>query len=222
VTKAALKAQNTTWIWTVVVADALTLAAVAFPSTVDQAASWLVSGSRLAGVSLAPVVVLLITSLLPGDLKAALVFWRLRSALPGHRAFSVYAAKDPRVDLERLRAAVGAFPESPRGQNVLWYRLFKKVDGDPAVALAHRHYLLFRDLAALSLILGIITPGVLLIPGANRGSIWLGLALFGVQYLATAIAARLHGVALVCNVLALHGAAYTPKAGGRAGRKKAA
>jgi hypothetical protein len=170
---------------------------------------------------LAPVVVLLLTSLLPADLKAVLVFWRIRNALPGHRAFSVYAPKDPRVDVDRLRAVVGAFPASPREQNALWYRLFKKVDGDPAVAQAHRHFLLFRDLASLSLLLGIIAAGVLYALGGGAASIWLALALFGVQYVATAIAARLHGVALVCNVLALHGAADAPKAG-RAGPKKAA
>lgn len=209
--KTALKAQNTAWIWTVVVADALTLAAFAFPSALDQAASWLASGSRIAGASIAPVIVLLLTSLLPSDFKAVLVYWRVREVLPGHRAFSVHAAQDPRVDLERLRAAVGVFPKSPRDQNTLWYRLFKKVEGDPAVAQAHRHFLLFRDLAALSLLLGIAAPIMLYFLGAGLGAIWVALGLFTIQYLATAVAARLHGVGLVRNVLALHGAADAPK-----------
>ncbi len=210
-TKAALKAQNTTWIWTVVVADALTLMSFAFPSVVDQAASWVASGLRLAGASIAPVVVLLLTSLLSSDFKATLVFWRLRDVLPGHRAFSVYAQKDPRVDVGRLRAAIGEFPESPREQNALWYRLFKKTDSDPEIAQAHRYFLLFRDLAALSLLLGIGAPGALYVLGTGANAIWLAVALFSAQYLATAIAARLHGVRLVCNVLALHGVAEVPK-----------
>jgi hypothetical protein len=220
VTRAALKAQNVPWIWAVVAADALTLAALAFPASLDQAASLLV-GSRIAGMSIAPVAVLLLTSLLPSEIKASLVFWRVRDVLPGHRAFSVYAHTDPRIDVERLRAGVGAFPEQPREQNTLWYRLFKKLDGQAEVAQAHRHFLLFRDLAALSLLLAVIAPLVLHFLGAAPTAAWLAAGLLGVQYAATAIAARFHGVGLVCNVLALHGAADAPKAA-RPKRKKAA
>jgi hypothetical protein len=211
VSKPALKAQNAWWIWSVIVADALTLTVITFPSATEQAASWLASGTRLAGVSIAPVIVLLLTSLVPSDFKAMLVFWRVRDVLPGHRAFSIYAEKDSRVDVEQLRAAVGGqFPASPRDQNTLWYRLFKQVESDPAVMQAHRHFLLFRELAALSLLLSVLAASVLFLLGAGSAAIWGALALFGIQFLATAIAARLHGIRLVCNVLALHGAAAAP------------
>jgi hypothetical protein len=203
----------------VVVGDALALVAMAFPAALDQAASWVASGSRLAGASIAPVIVLLLTSLLPSDLKASLVFWRGRDALPGHRAFSVYAPGDPRIDLQRLRTVTGPFPEVPRDQNALWYGLFKKVEGNPAVTEAHRHFLLLRDLAALSLLLAVIAPIVFYLFGATSAAIGLAVGLFGIQYLATAIAARHHGVRMVCNVLALHGAAATPRK--PAGRPKA-
>lgn len=209
--KAALKTHNTGWIWTVVVADALTLAAIAFPSAVEQAASWVTSGSRIAGASIAPVAVLLLTSLVPSEAKAILVFWRLRDVLPGHRAFSVYAERDPRVDVDRLRAGVGTFPVVPRDQNAAWYRLFKKVDADPAVAQAHRHFLLFRDLAALSFLLLIAAPILLAVLGASAAMIGASAGVLTVQYFATAIAARFQGVRLVCNVLALHGAADTAR-----------
>lgn len=209
-TPKTLKAQNVGWIWTVAVADALTLVAIAFPAALDQAVSWFASGSHLTGASIAPLIVLLLTSLLPSGFKAMLVFWRVGDVLPAHRAFSVHAPGDPRIDLQRLRAAVGDFPERPRDQNTLWYRLFKKVDADPMVAEAHRYFLLFRDLAALSLLLAVIAPVGLYVLGEGVG-IWLALGLFGIQYLATAIAARHHGVRMVCNVLALHGAADTPR-----------
>src|SRR5687767_12840190 len=123
------KAQNSRWIWTVVAGDVLALAAIAFPSTLDQAAAWLAS-SRIAGASIAPLIVLLLTSLLPSSVKAVLVFWRVRDVLPAHRGFSVHAPADPRIDLQRLRAAVGDFPVAPRDQNSVWYRLFKKVEGN--------------------------------------------------------------------------------------------
>lgn len=205
-TAAPLKAQNAAWIWAVVAADALALAAVAFPSSLDQAAP-LLAGSRIAGAAIAPVIVLLLTSLLPSDVKASLVYWRVSDVLPGHRAFSVHAQADARVDVEGLRAKVGEFPASPREQNTLWYRLFKEVDGKPEVSQAHRHFLLFRDVAALSLLLLLVSVLVLHVLGASSGPVWLAATLLAVQYLATATAARFHGVRLVRNVLALHGAA---------------
>jgi len=212
VTKRALKVQNTVWIWAVVVADAVTLAGFAFPAVADQMASWLAS-AHLAGASIAPVIVLLLTSILPTALKEALVFWRVRDVLPGHRAFSVYAQKDPRIDLARLRTAAADFPAAARDQNSLWYRLYRQVEADPGVAQAHRHFLLFRDLTALSLLLTIVAPLVLYVLGASATAAWLAVALFGAQYLASALAGRFRGVRFVCNVLALHGASSAANPG---------
>ncbi len=210
-TKGALKAQNATWVWGVAVADALALVAFAFPSVVDQAASWLSSGSRLGGAAFVPVAVLLLTSLVPSDAKAVLVFWRIKEVLPGHRAFLTFVHKDSRIDIERLRMVVGQFPETPRDQNTLWYRLFKQVEGDAGVSQAHRHFLLFRDLAALSFILMIVAPVTLLAVGAATEAAKFALWIMVVQYLATATAARFQGERLVCNVLALKGASGAAK-----------
>ena len=204
-----LKALNVKSIWAVVVADALILAAAAFPDALGNAAS--IPWGRLLGAAAAPVVVLLLTSLLPSGAKAALVFWRVRHVLPGHRAFSVYAPTDPRIDLQRLRAAVGEFPAPPRDQNSLWYRLLKKVDGEPIVAEAHRYFLLLRDLAALSILLAVLAPASLYLMADEPAAPWIALGLFVVQYFAAAVAARWQGTRLVCNVLALHAAADKPK-----------
>lgn len=219
-TRAALKAQNVGGIWAVVVADAVALAAFAYPWTMDQAPPLAALAPRIGGAAIAPVMVLLLTSLLPSDVKATLVFWRVSDALPGHRAFSYYAPKDPRIDLERLRAVVGDFPKSPRDQNTLWYRLFKSTDGEPAVAQAHRHFLLFRDLASLSLLLGVLAAGALIFVGTAAISAGIAIALFGIQYLATALAARLHGERLVCNVLAHVAAGGAPKPATTRSRRK--
>ena len=205
-TKKALKAQNVAWIWTVVLADTLMVAAFASPTALDQATSWLASGAKLAGASIAPVVVLLLTSLLSSDVKAILVYWRIKDVLPGSRAFSRYARRDARIDVDGLKAKVGEFPRSGGDQNALWYRLFKDCDGEPEVSQAHRHFLLFRDLAALSVLLGLAAPLVLLALGAGLKPATLAAVAFGVQYIACAVAARLHGERLVCNVLALQGA----------------
>jgi hypothetical protein len=201
-----LNAQNLGWIWAVAAADAVTLAAVAFPSLTDAAVSWIAS-ARAASASLAPFIVLLLTSLLPSEAKAALVFWRVRDVLPGHRAFSKHAPADPRIDLEKLRAAVGPFPVEPRDQNSAWYRLFKSVETNPIVAEAHRYFLLFRDVAAMSIVLAVIVPLALWLLGAGAKAVWISLGFFAVQYLGAAIAARHHGVRLVCDVLAVHATA---------------
>jgi hypothetical protein len=131
-----------------------------------------------------------------------LVFWRWRDVLPSHRAFSRHAERDSRIDLTALRKNVGELPSAPRDQSAHWYRLYKAVETEISVASAHRHFLLFRDLASLSLVLLCVVPVTswfieprITIPAA---------ALFGVQYLLSAIAARHNGTRMVTNVLALH------------------
>lgn len=199
-----LKAQNAPWIWGVVLADAVAIIAFAYPATLTEATVSFNAILRMLAASLAPVVVLLLTSLLTSDAKATLVFWRVRDALPGHRAFSLHAQRDSRIDLDTLEKNVGKFPESPRDQNSTWYRLYKKVESDISVTLAHRNYLLFRDIAGVSLVLLPVAVVTLYSIGARGASLWFAAALFGGQYVATAIAAGNHGVRLVTNVLALH------------------
>ena len=198
-----LKVQNLAWLWGVVAADALALLAVAFPTLFGPATVTEYVWLRPTAAAVAPVVVLLLTSLLPSEAKAVLVFWRLRDTLPGHRAFSIHAMKDPRIDMEALRKNVGAFPESPRDQNATWYRLYKKIESEVTVAQAHRHYLLFRDLATLSLLLTPLATLTFYFLGVAPVAVGLAAALLVGQYVATAVAARNNGVRLVTNVLAL-------------------
>jgi hypothetical protein len=62
--------------------------------------------SNLPPVGLAVVVTTVANGLLSADLKARLVFCDRKYALPGHRAFSVYAKKNPRIDFVRLQRAL--------------------------------------------------------------------------------------------------------------------
>lgn len=200
----SLKSQNLVWLWSVVAADAVVLLLLAFPGSLTPASikdyAWL----RAGGAVVAPVVVLLLTSLLSSDTKAVLVFWRFTETLPGHRAFSVYAVNDSRIDQDALRKNVGTFPDAAKDQNTMWYKLYKKVDSDVAVVQAHRHYLLFRDLATLSLLLAPILAILLYAAGASLTTSGIALAFIIVQYAATAVAARQNGIRFVTNVLALH------------------
>jgi hypothetical protein len=200
----ALKESNVPWIWGVVILDGLAFVAFAFPAALKETSETLKWVSKLCGAGLAPVVVLLLSSLLPAETKAMLVFWRLRNILPGHRAFSEHARRDPRVNVTALEKHVGQFPTRSHDQNARWYQLYKKVEAEPSVTLAHRNFLLFRDLSAISLLLALLSIAVLILLGSAASIVWFAGGLFGIQYLATAVAARHEGIGLVRNVLALH------------------
>lgn len=205
-TDKALKSQNLMKIWGLALLDAALLLAIVYPHDLNPAQLPFAAIGRLLAAAVAPALVLLVTSILSPDIKAVLVFWRLHEVLPGHRAFSKYAPADTRIDLDRLRQNVGEFPDDPRDQNSNWYRLYKKVAGESAVALAHKNYLLFRDMAAMSVLLAVVVPVTLLICLPNKALAGYSLALFSIQFLATAVAARNSGVRFVTNVLAEHAA----------------
>jgi hypothetical protein len=101
-------------------------------------------------------------------------------------------------------------PSAPAEQNSLWYKLYRWVDGDVPVAEAHRSYLLFRDMTAMSALLLLLVPSALYLSGAREASLLIAAALFGGQYLATAVAARNSGVRFVTNVLAVHATRKVP------------
>jgi hypothetical protein len=161
-------------------------------------------GPRGAVTAAAPVIVLLLTSLFSSEFKASLVYWRLRDVLPSHRAFTVHAPRDSRINIEALRKNVGEFPEAPRDQSSRWYQLYRKAGNDVPVVGAHRHFLLFRDMAAMSVVLLPVAPIALWF--LDRSLALPAAVLFGAQYLLSAIAARHNGVRMVTNVLALHSA----------------
>lgn len=197
----ALKDRNFKWLLAAAGADVLLFLLILAPSLVD---SWADPKSLLRAIAavIIPVVVLFAANLISPAAKASLVYWRGRHALPGHQAFSVHAAADARVDLAALRRAIGPFPSEPAAQNQLWYRLYREVAAEPSVAEAHRHFLLFRDIAAMSVVLLVIAAGLLLYSGATlAATIASGILL--AQYAGAAVAAQQNGVRFVRNVLAI-------------------
>ncbi len=134
--------------------------------------------------------------------KARLVFMRWHDPLPASEAFTRLAPSDPRIDLAALERKFGPLPTDAKGQNALWYRLYKSIEGDAAVEHAHREYLFTRDfhfLAALMLIgLGVLAIATFV----GVGKTLLYLAILAIQLLMTGQAARNHGRRLVCTVLA--------------------
>jgi hypothetical protein len=136
--------------------------------------------------------------------KARLVFWRWRDPLPGSQAFSKLGPGDPRITMSLIEARLGRVPVTASEQNAAWYRLYRQVDGDPAVETAHKAFLLYRDYASLSfLCLITMAPVALLLAKPIATAAIYGGAL-GLQYLLARNAAADRGRRFVCNVLAAH------------------
>ncbi len=203
---ASLKSKNLRWLCAVAAFDIAVLGLLVTPSLPDLASISGIALARAASAFFLPVIVLLVTSIADSNLKAVLIFWRFKNVLPGHRAFSLYAANDARIDLNALRANVGPFPTDLREQNSRWFKLYRMVDSEPSVIEAHKNYLLFRDLAFISAVLTISVPISFYALGVTAGFSWATAVFLAIQYAFTALAARNSGVRFVTNVLAIHSA----------------
>lgn len=201
-----LKEGNLKWLVMVVTLD---IAVILF-SGFTAATTSLYRGVLLP---LLPVVVLLLTNMIPHNVKDTLVYWKSKNALPGHQAFTKHGPEDPRVDMDALRKNVGPWPSDSAGQNSFWYKLYRQVEPDAAVVEGHKMYVLFRDMAALSALCLLLVPLSLAVGGAAKSCL-ISLGLFLVQYVVASLAARFNGVRFVRTVLAVH-SAKSPRAARR-------
>jgi hypothetical protein len=196
-----LKAANIKWL---VMLAALDSAAILLFVAPELLSAGTMAILRAGATAVLPVVVLLLTGLLSHDVKARLVYWKIANPLPGSQAFTKHASADARINMDALTKNVGDIPDDPGAQNAKWYKLYRLVDDDAAVVQAHKLYLMYRDMAAMSLLLLPLVPAALWYAGVPISSLWITGGLFVVQYLACAIAARHAGTRFVCNVLAIH------------------
>jgi hypothetical protein len=137
----SLKERNRWQIWLIIAVNSLFLYGVVEANAIeiDGIRSIFTDASKLVSFGLAVVVATVLNGLLPASAKARLVFLRWRNALPGHRAFSRYMTADPRIDPAAAKKAIGGpLPVDAVEQNQVWYRLYKKVENDPAISQVHR------------------------------------------------------------------------------------
>jgi hypothetical protein len=149
----SLKDQNRWQLWIIVAANSLFLCGVIQADAIKAGGlrAAVVDAQHLVPAGVAVVVATVLNGLLSVEMKNRLVFLRWHHALPGHRAFSRYAVRDPRVDLSALKKEYGGpLPSDPATENVVWYRMYKAVESDHAVRQVHRDYLLLRDYTGLS------------------------------------------------------------------------
>lgn len=200
----SLKSLNMKWLVLLAVADVLVVLFFVAPELVKGASLTEVGVGRVLTTTVMPVVVLLIVNVLPHSVKSMLVYWRPLGVLPGTEAFTKYGPADPRIDMEALKKNVGELPAGPVEQNSKWYKLYKQVANEPEVVEAHKLFLMYRDMAVMSLALVVLVPVALSVVGAASTGSWLALGVFFFQYLVTALSARWSGIRFVCNVIAVH------------------
>jgi len=201
----SLKDQYRWQLWIIVAVNTLFLYGVVKANAVkvDGLRAIFTDAQNLLPVSVALIVATVLNGLLSSDTKACVVFLRWCHALPGHRAFSEHATRDPRVDVAAIEKIHGGpLPADPVEQNRTWYRMYKSIENDPAVRQAHRDYLLMRDYAGLCAVFFVLygAAGIFFIPSINVGLIYLaGLA---AQFVLVRQAACNYGTRFVTTVLA--------------------
>lgn len=165
--------------------------------------NWKISGLVAASST---AVIGALSLVLSRQVKDALVYLRWPYAAPGHRAFSIYAQRDIRVDYERLKADLPELHDpwalTPEIENKVWFRLFKANEKAPAVSQAHRRWLLFRDLTAISYLFfcAFVFVAIYYKPEIDW---WFYFLFFTLELLIFWRAAWNTGIQLICNVLAI-------------------
>lgn len=202
----SLKSLNMKWLVLLAAADVLFVLLFVAPDLLNGVTLTQIGVGRVLAATVMPVVVLLIVNVLPHDVKSMLVYWKPLGVLPGCEAFTKYGPRDPRIDMAELKRNVGALPTESTEQNSKWYKLYKQVSNEPEVQEAHKLFLMYRDMAVLSLPLVALVPLSLNVASVSNLTLALAAGLFVVQYLLTALSARWSGIRFVCNVLAIHSA----------------
>ena len=160
----------------------------------------------LIPAALAIALLTVANGLIGAQTKARLVFWHWTDPLPGCRAFSESAQRDPRVDIDALERKIGKFPIDAREQNAVWYRLYKSVESDPGVTHNHRDFLFTRDYASLA-VLFLVFLGALAIHQMDDWRLALPyVAFLAAQYLIVRHVATIYGHRFVTTVLAVKAA----------------
>lgn len=200
----SLKDQYRWSLWLAIAANTLVLGAILHGGpALSDVPGLLGRASALLPVGFACLTTTVVNGLLTAGTKARLVFLRWHYPLPGCRAFSKLAQSDPRIDLDRLRQAVGGkFPEKPRAQNAAWRLLLDAAEDEPKVLQSHRDFLLTRDLTGLAAIVLVVFGAI----GLAFAPTWK-VAIFYVvglaaQYLVMRQAASNYGSRFVCTVMA--------------------
>jgi len=148
------------------------------------------------------ILAVALVGIVPSEWKFKLIFWKCRNAKPASEAFTKWMFEDDRIDIKVLQKKYKNSPISPKEQNSLWYRIYKKHQEKPSVIDAHRNFLLMRDLATISFIFMFLFSLYALIRANYSFYSFIVFLIFLNEYVFFCIPARNYGIRLVCNVLA--------------------
>lgn len=148
------------------------------------------------------LAIFILKGILSSDIKASIVFWRIKSPLPGCRIFTKIGIKDCRIDFKALEAKHGILPKDSAEQNKLWYKFLSKYRDDEMISKSHRDYLFSRDLTALAFLFLIFYSIAAIFINKGITSVWIYLFILLIQYLILSIVSQNYGNRFACNVLA--------------------
>lgn len=206
----SLKDQNRAALWTTIAVNLVALYGFSqYEAVSTTGLKGLVAGATsLVTMAVALIATTLANGFLSAETKARLVFLRPRHALSGHRAFSMFAVTDPRIDVEALRKLLGKeWPTTPEDENRVWYRFFKETENDPVILWAHREFLFTRDYAGFAALFLVIFGAASAFTVRPASALAVYLACLALQLLIARHVAATYGNRLVCTVLARRGAA---------------
>lgn len=165
--------------------------------------------AALAGTAsiLFSAVLIMITNLIPHDIKHKLVFTRFTNEMPAGRIIKL-TASDPRIDIDMAKAKwPDVYDESisEDQRNRLWYKqIYKPVKNRDEVLQAHRSFLLYRDVFSglFTILIGLLIWhwwGDQTLLGPLKDSVFITIGLFT---LLSMLAARTSGNRFVINAVA--------------------
>lgn len=154
-------------------------------------------------VGLATIFTLLVGELVPSRLKLLLVYWKWVNPTPSSRAFTDLMQKDFRIDPSSLEEKYGPLPTDPAEQARKFFSIYKPLDGEISIDDAHKSYLLFRELCAISVVFAIFGTAVAFIWTREFLPPLVFFLISSVMYTVCAIAGQNAGKRFVANVLAV-------------------
>lgn len=199
-----LKEQNSRLIWTFFSFNVILYYVLIVPQFGKLADFEISSFLSVQGVwiLIVPLILFILNSIISSDLKAILCFWKIKNPLPACRAFSKYIDKDDRIDKAALQAKYGTFPNTPKEQNALWYKIYKSHQENIVVKKSHKDFLLGRDLCSISFLF-LLFGGISMLFILRNDIKWLYFSFLILQYFVLVIVTQNHGKRFVCNALAI-------------------
>jgi len=145
---------------------------------------------------------IILEGVLSSNLKAIIVFNRIKYPLPGCRIFTEIAPKDHRIDMQKLNERYNnKLPSEPASQNIEWFRLYKLYEKVEVIEESHKSFLLTRDLLAQSIILLVLSTILHIAVGSSALNIIYSIIIYFTLIIVIRVSAKNYGNRFTANVI---------------------